>query len=126
VTPKWVSRVLVLIGILFAALSLGINEYYMVVQRLHIELLLPSGLIWGLSFILPGVLYALTPSRLAKALMGGLMALANVGFLFALWVLFNAIGTSYYQYLCFIEWVLLPTWLVVNTLGAYYLIKTTK
>lgn len=125
-TPRWVSRVLVLMGILFAALSLGINEYYMVVQRLHIELLLPGGLIWSLSFILPGILYALTPSRLTKALMVGLVVLANVGFLFALWVLFNASGTSYYQYLYFIEWVLLPTWLIVNTLGAYYIVKAIK
>jgi len=66
------------------------------------------------------------PSVLTKAFMVGLVVLANVGFLFALWVLFNAIGTSCYQYLCFIEWVLLPTWVIVNTLGTYYLIKATK
>lgn len=124
--PKWFSRLLVLMGVLSVALGLGVHEYYMVTESRHIEHLIQGGLVWGLSFILPGILYALTPTMLTRVLMGGLMALANVGFLFALWVLFNASGPVYYDYLYFIEWVLLPTWVIVNALGAYYLLKATK
>jgi hypothetical protein len=124
--PKWISKLLLLIGVAFAVLGLGVHEYFMITQRLHIEYLMQGGLTWGLSFILLGIIYALTPRTLTRVLMGAFMLLANVGFLCALWILFSARGTSYYAYLYFIEWILLPTWLIINILGAYYLLKVMK
>ena len=100
----------------------------MITQSLHVEGLTESGLFWGLSLILVGIIYAFAPRRPTRILMVVLMSLVNIGFLFALWVLFTAPrgGTVYYQYLFFIEWVLLSPWLLINTAGAYYLLKTTK
>lgn len=116
------------LGIILTSLGIGLHEYFMITQRLHIEGLTECGLAWGLSLILVGVIYALVPRALPTVLMGVLMFLANVGFGTALWILFTAprSGTIYYQYLYFINWVLLPPWLFINLTGGYYFLKTVK
>jgi hypothetical protein len=125
---KKVSKLLIVVGVIFTVWGLGLHTYYVMAQRLHIEGLTEFGLSWGLSLILIGIIYAFEPRTLTKAVMVVLMSFANIGFLFALWVLLTAprTGTAYYQYLYYVKWILLPPWLFINTAGAYYLLKAGK
>jgi len=128
IISKWFSRLLIILGIILTFGIIGIHEYFMIIQGLHIEFLLVVGPMWGFPLILIGVIYALTPRTLLKILMGSFIALSNMGFLAALWIYFTTpkTGTLHQEYLLFIEWSILPVWLIINLLGAYYLIKVKK
>lgn len=125
---KTISKVLLVLGIVSIAVGLGLHEYFMWTQRLHIEGLTEQGVFVGLALILVGVIYAITPRTLTKTLMVVLMALANVGFIVALWILFSTSPNYpvYWQYLFYIKWVFLSPWLIINIAGVYYLLKTKK
>ena len=123
-----ISKVLLVLGIISIAVGVGLHEYFMWTQRLHIEGLTERGVFVGLALILVGVIYAITPGTLTKSLMVAFMALANVGFIAALWILSTESPKypPYWQYLFYIKWILFPPWLIINTAGTYYLFKTRK
>lgn len=117
-----------MLGIISIAVGVGLHEYYMRTQRLHIEGLTEQGVFVGLALILVGVIYAVTPSPFTKTFMVVLMILANVGFIAALWVLSTESPRhpAYWQYLYYVKWVFLPPWLIINAAGTYFLFKTRK
>lgn len=123
-----ISKVLLALGVISVALGLGLHEYFMRTQRLHIEGLMGGGVTWGLAFILVGAIYAITQRTLAKILMVSLMALANAGLIAALWILSTESPNYpvYWDYLFYIKWIFLPPWLIINTAGSYYLVKAKK
>lgn len=125
---KAVSKLLLVLGAVSIAVGVGVHQFFMATQRLHIEGLMEQGIFAGLALILVGVIYAVTPTTLTKSLMVLLMAVANVGYVAAVWIL-SAESPSYpvyWQYLFYVKWVFLPPWLIINTAGVYYLFKTMR
>lgn len=123
-----ISKAMLILGIVSIALGLGMHEYFMVTQRLHIEGLTERGVFIGLALILVGIIYAIKPRTLTKALIVLLMVLANVGFIAALYILSTESPNYpvYWDYLYYIQWVFLPPWLIINVAGAFYLLKVRK
>lgn len=119
---------MLILGLIAIAAGVGIHEYFMRTQRLHIEGMTERGIFIGSALILVGIIYAITPGTLAKVLMVLLMVLANVGLIAALYILSTVSPDypPYWNYLYYIKWVFLPAWLIVNIGGAIYFVETRK